>query len=176
MIQKFLLLIIAILILGGVGYVLAWMRIRAKEQRLRDNPPVLARMVVRLPPEAERSNEKMTRFFSRLERLLPNDDEAVEQNTNILHAALIGTGRAEGQSPKVQYVIWCNPELMERVELELMDAYGGQAQILALKEEDDPFLGYVKDVRALQAWEEAQRQAEAEAKAEEERRLGQQDQ
>jgi hypothetical protein len=160
-------MLLLIVIFGGglaiAGFVWSWLRRRAAEQALRDNPPPLARLLVRLPAESDRSNQKMSRFFSRLERILPYDEKKLADNTNVIHVALIGSGLATGQAPKVRFMLWCPPELIERVQLELVECYDGEAQILEMKDKDDPFLEYTSAVQARQAWE--QQQAEAAAAA-----------
>jgi len=156
-------MIVLIVVLLGAGWaaaqVMKFLRRRRMEQALRQNPPKLAQLMVRLPVEATSTNQSMTRFFDRLERLLPNDDKAVQQNTNVVHFTYLGKGREVGQSPLVSYILECPPELVDRVEVTLTECYGSDAQILLLKEKDNPFLAYIAATQARQAWE-AEQQAQ----------------
>lgn len=111
--------------------------------KLRENPPPLVRFSVRLPAESEKSNHKMTRFYGRLHDLLPNDKRALKAQSNTVHMGLIGYGRPDGQAPNVRFVVWCHPDLAPAIQRNLIECYDGEAEVIAMRDEDDPFLRYL---------------------------------
>ena len=157
-------MIIRLLVLGALIVLLVtvavmiwqWWKARADLQALRENPPQRDAMLIRLPKEAEGSNVKMTRFFSSMERLVPHDPDEVAGNSNVISAALIGTGKGEGQAPQVKFLIWTPPHLTERVMMELQECYEGQAQVTELEVEDDPLGSWLAHDRQIKLWESQQ--------------------
>lgn len=143
-------------------------RRRLAEQKLKENPPELVRLLVKLPADAEKTNERMMRFWERVHKLLPNDDKLLATNQNVLHAGLIGEGGPPGHGSRVWFGVWCPKELAERVEMTLVECYHSEVQITELKPEDDPFLQYVLKHRELRQWQAAQAQARASASAHDE--------
>lgn len=134
-------------------FIWQWWKARADLQKLRENPPQKIALLIRLPREAEKSNIKMTRFFARIERLVSHDKDAIATNDNVISAALVGSGKGQGQAPQVRFILWSPPELAERVMMELQECYEGQAQVTELKPEDDPLGSWLQshsELRALQ--------------------------
>lgn len=144
-------LVIVLLVIAMVVayFVWQWWKAKADLQKLRDNPPRRISLLVRLPREAEESNLKMTRFFGRLERIIPHDPDAIASNENVISAALVGSGQGQGQAPYIRFMIWTPPEIAERVMMELQECYEGQAQITELKPEDDPVGGWAQEQISL---------------------------
>jgi len=150
--MRLIILLIFLALMAALAlFVWQWFKARADLQALRDNPPVRTALLVKLPREAEKSNVKMTRFFSRLERLMAHDKDSVANNENVISAALVGSGKPEGQAAQVRFILWSPPELTERVMLELQECYEGQAQITELTPESDPIGQWTSDQIVLKA-------------------------
>ena len=144
-----LLAVIALMVVIGV-MVWQWWKARVDLQKLREEPPKRIGLLVRLPKESEKSNIKMTRFFSRMERLMAHDPKSVASNQNVISAALIGSGGGQGQAPTIKFIIWSPPELAERVMLELQECYEGQAQVTELKPGEDPLGEWLDGYQSMQ--------------------------
>lgn len=155
MIKILLIIIILGLIAAAAIPIIKLIRRKRLEAALRENPPNVVRFKVRLPPDSDKSNTKMTRFWDRIHRQLPTDDESMEKNENVLHMAIIGEGSPIGQAPSVSFMVWCSPTLAERVEVALSECYENDAEITELPLEKDPIGSYVEAVRQQKAFEQA---------------------
>lgn len=154
--------LLVLILLGGCAagvQVAKVMRRRLAERRLLDNPPEQVRFVVQLPLDSDKSNQKMTRFFERLHRVLPRDEDQLQSQTNVVHFAVMGEGSRAGESTKVRFVVWCHPQLAERVQLTMAECYENDLLIKIMKPEDDPLWRYAEQVRRQRARSEIPAQA-----------------
>lgn len=149
-----ILIILLALIVTIAVFIWQWWRARVDLQKLRENPPEKIGLLVRLPRESEKSNVKMTRFFSRMERLMAHDAKKIPDNQNVISAALVGSGGGKGQAATVRFIVWSPPELAERVMMELQECYEGQAQITELGKEDDPLGQWLDDYKQASSQQE----------------------
>lgn len=151
------------------------MRLRAMEAELLANPPEVLHFKVRVPADTDKSNQKMVRAWERLHGALEQvaTEEAIRSNSNVIHAAIVGEGTGPGKQAKVTFVVSCPPHLADRCQLEIVECYAGDAEVVEMKPGDFVLQAYADSVRAYAAWEaETERLArEAEAAAEEQRRL-----
>lgn len=135
-----------------------WVRTRAMQQALRRQPPARMALLVKLPKEAEKSNAKMARFYGRMERLMNHDPDAVSENSNVISAALVGTGAGQSQAPIVRFLMWVPAELADRVQMELQECYEGQAQVTQLPVDKDPLTLWGDQYNQFLEWEKQQQE------------------
>lgn len=140
------------------------MQRRAAERQLRDKPPAQVRFIAQLPLDADKTNQRMTRFFERLHRLLPNDPALLKSQENVVHFALIGEGGDTGQSTIVRFVVWCHPQMADRVQSAMSECYDPDLLVKELPPEKDPLFVYAEQVRRKIAAADAQREAERAAR------------
>lgn len=139
MIFKILLLVLFLLAVFFVARpILKRLKQRKLESALRENPPESVRFLVKLPPDSSETNQMMTRFWDRIHRHLPNDEKSIQENTNTVHAAIVGEGAGPGVAPKVFFLVWCHPSIADRVQLDLVECYNGEVQMITVDDRKDP--------------------------------------
>ncbi len=118
------------------------LRLKAAEQALLDNPPARVSFQVKLPPDADGTNVKMTRAYERFLHALDAVDRDPAGQGDVLEIGLIGEGTVVGQAPKVRLVVRCAPELFDAVQRCLDEAYGSDSEIVEIDDEAHPLLAY----------------------------------
>lgn len=137
---------------------------RKAENALRADPPPMLRFQVKLPADSSQTNMMMSRFWDRIHRHLPNDDKILASNSNVLHAAIVGYGTEAGRAPRVCFMVWCHPDLAEKVQLDLSECYNDEVQILSVDEEKDPLGQWLQAYRADLEYQRQLSEAESSSK------------
>lgn len=120
---------------------------------IRRRPPRRVCFQVKLPPDADKSNVKMTHAWERIWSIIPSNPRFMRKNGNVIRMALVGEGAQEGAAPTVRFMVWCPPSLAEKVQLELTECYQGDAEIMEIPPERDPFSSYLRLTEAHRRYE-----------------------
>lgn len=162
-ITHIIMLIIGLLVALKVG---TFIYRQMQMNHLRRHPPKRVCFQVKVPPDSDKSNMKMTDAWNRIWAILPNHPRLLAPNKNVIRMALVGEGAPEGSAPTVRFLVWSPPELAEKVQLELTECYRGDAEVVQIKPDQDPFLSYLGSIRenkqfelALAEWQQRQQQA-----------------
>lgn len=132
---------------GGWLIITTFLR-RARERKLRENPPEKAMLELRLPRDMDDSLRRMVRFYHKLGQVVQTDQKLRRAGGGVVSVvwfAEIPTGRS---SPEIRCIIYCPPEHVALITRNLSVVFSGMADITTPK--NDP-LGEV--AAALRAQE-----------------------
>ncbi|WP_217924719.1 hypothetical protein [Miltoncostaea oceani] len=123
-----LFLSVIVVCVGGWMIAKAYIK-RAREQRLRDNPPEKACFMVRLPKDMNDSLARMDRFYRKLNQAVMTDANLRRTGEGIVSVVWLAHIPKNRSSPEISCLIYCPPEHLMMIKRGLGQVFGGLAEI-----------------------------------------------
>lgn len=134
-VMSFQLFLTLIVLAVGMHLIVKTYRQRAREQRLRDNPPQKECFEVRLPRDMSDALPRMTRFYSKLHQVITTDQNTRRAGEGIVSIVWLAQTPKGKSSPEISCLVYCPPEHVQLVKRGLNQVFSGFAEITTPSED-----------------------------------------